>query len=121
MKSKRLLLMLLLLTMSIMILAPLKAFPANPITGKQVYIQLCLVCHGESGKGDGPGAAMVDPKPKSFAERWLITSKTDDSLLRVIRDGGVASGLSAAMPPFGGALSDSQIKDLIAYIRTLAR
>jgi hypothetical protein len=41
-------------------------------------------------------------------------------LFHVIKDGGTASGLSAAMPAFGNQLTEQEIWDTLAYVRTLA-
>jgi mono/diheme cytochrome c family protein len=37
----------------------------NAASGKETFLKYCASCHGETGKGDGPGAiAMRDPVPK---------------------------------------------------------
>ena len=34
--------------------------------GQMLYSKLCWTCHGKNGKGDGPAAANLNPKPKDF-------------------------------------------------------
>ena len=34
--------------------------------GKQVYLANCAICHGESGNGEGPGAAQLAVKPRDL-------------------------------------------------------
>ena len=43
-------------------LARLEAQPQ----GKNVYDAHCVECHGESGRGDGPSAAYLTPRPRDF-------------------------------------------------------
>jgi mono/diheme cytochrome c family protein len=58
----------------------------------------CAVCHGDEGKGDGPGAANLDPKPKDFHNAKWQKSVSDPTLTKAIIEGGAAVGLSKAMP-----------------------
>ncbi len=46
---------------------------------------------------------------------------SDDFLFRVIQQGGPSVGKSAMMAPWGGTLSDAQIRDVVAFVRTLAK
>jgi cytochrome c oxidase cbb3-type subunit 3 len=87
--------------------------------GKKLYGQFCVSCHGQSGKGDGPAAAALNPKPRDHTDKELMSKLSDDDMLKVIKNGGASVGKSPLMPPWGGALKDEQIKDVIAYIRTL--
>jgi mono/diheme cytochrome c family protein len=36
--------------------------------GQELYARDCAVCHGQGGKGDGPAAAAMDPRPASFLD-----------------------------------------------------
>jgi mono/diheme cytochrome c family protein len=58
----------------------------------------CATCHGESGKGDGPGASNLQQKPKNFHDRKWQKSVSDETLAKVIVQGGPAIGLSKSMP-----------------------
>ena len=45
------------------------AVAKNPASeAKKVFKSNCVVCHGDSGAGDGPGAAALDPKPRDFSD-----------------------------------------------------
>jgi mono/diheme cytochrome c family protein len=87
--------------------------------GKKLYGQYCGSCHGQSGKGDGPAAAALNPKPRDHTDKAYMSKLTDDDLLKVIKNGGASVGKSPLMPPWGASLNDNQIKDVIAYVRTL--
>lgn len=45
---------------------------------------------------------------------------TDGAMFEIIKRGGAAVKKSPSMPAWGEALSDGEIRDLIAYIRSLA-
>ncbi len=80
--------------------APTPAPPADPAAeAKQVFKSRCVVCHGDHGAGDGPGAAAIVPKPRAFAEPEWQASVTDEHLRRIIVEGGPAVGKSPGMPP----------------------
>jgi mono/diheme cytochrome c family protein len=88
--------------------------------GKLQFENYCVSCHGRRGDGDGPVAATLDPKPARLGDRASMSAKTDDYLFQVIKGGGASVGRSALMAPWGGTLSDAQIRDVIAYVRSLA-
>lgn len=83
------------------------------------FKQLCATCHGPSGKGDGPAAAAIKPKPRDLTDPAWQKSVTDEYLVKVIQKGGAAVGKSPMMTPFGASVNEAQMKDLIAYIRSL--
>jgi cytochrome c oxidase cbb3-type subunit 3 len=97
----------------------LVAHAADVDEGKKLYGQFCVSCHGQSGKGDGPAAAALNPKPRDHTDKELMSKLSDEDMLKVIKNGGVSVGKSPLMPPWGASLKDDQIKDVIAYIRTL--
>jgi mono/diheme cytochrome c family protein len=92
----------------------------NPKAGKEQYDRLCAVCHGPTGKGDGQGLRGMPVHPKSFSDAAALRSVTDQALFDAIQKGGAATGKSPMMPPFGTQLNEGQIRDLVAYLRSLA-
>lgn len=92
----------------------------DPKAGKEKYNTLCAVCHGTSGKGDGLAAAGLQVKPRDHTNGNYMNGQTDQRLFDVIKKGGAAVGLDKNMPPWGGALSDQDIQNILAYIRSLA-
>jgi mono/diheme cytochrome c family protein len=89
--------------------------------GRALYARACAVCHGEAGRGDGPSAAGFATRPSDFTDGRLMNRLPDEFLSNVILNGGPAEGLSPGMPPFRGNLSEAQARELVAYLRTLAR
>ena len=96
---------------------PLGSDAAVTDAGKEVYDLNCVTCHGESGKGDGPAGASLDPKPANFSER--LPEVQDDFIFWVINEGGAAAGLSPSMASYKGVLSEDEMWQVTAYIRTL--
>lgn len=84
------------------------------------YEKYCVTCHGPEGKGDGVMAKFLDPKPKDLTDAEYMTTRTDRQIYTAIMEGGAAVGLSEKMAPWKHLLSDEQIRDLAAYVRTLA-
>jgi len=88
--------------------------------GAATYRTYCAACHGATGDGDTPFAKTLDPPPTAHSNGAYMNALTDDYLFRLISQGGAAVGKSPAMAPWGGALSDAQIRNVIAHIRSLA-
>jgi mono/diheme cytochrome c family protein len=97
-----------------------QAPPTRAHPGKAAYVQHCATCHGATGGSDGPGAAALPIKPPPFTDGRLLNPLSDDFLYTVVRDGAAAVGLAPQMPAFGRLLTDREIRDVVAYIRTLA-
>ena len=85
--------------------------------GKTTFENTCAACHGPGGKGDGPAAAALDPKPKNLTDAELLSTQTDDFIYKVISEGGAAVGLSPMMAPWGWVLSEQDIWNVVAFIR----
>ena len=83
-----------------------------------LYAERCSTCHGAKGRGDGLGGEGLDPKPRDFTSRTWQASITDERIRETIHRGGAAMGLSAAMPAQPD-LTEAQLKELVAYIRSL--
>jgi cytochrome c551/c552 len=99
---------------------------ADAAAGKAIYEGkgACFSCHGLSGKGDGPAAASLNPKPQDFSTGEFVLDTdgdgqkgTDTDLYNVIRDGAAKYGGAATMPGRPD-LSEQEIKDLIEYIHS---
>ena len=84
--------------------------------GKKVYEQYCLVCHGPQGKGDGPVGMALKPPPANLSGD-MVKKKPDSELLTVIRKGRTGT----AMPAWEKDLSEEQIKNVLAYVRSLSK
>ena len=99
-------------------LAPVASAATDTAAGKELYTVLCTRCHGDSGRGDGAEGARLATKPRDFTDCARMYAINDQELVTVIREGGATLHLSKDMPPWGTALQDQQIADLVAYIRS---
>jgi len=98
---------------------PVNPIPPNPESiaeGKSLYATLCVPCHGESGKGDGPVGVTLNPRPVDLTLHTVPGAHPDGRLFEWISNGYPGS----VMPAFGPALTEDQRWHLVNYIRTLA-
>ncbi|MGH7879955.1 MAG: c-type cytochrome [Candidatus Binataceae bacterium] len=86
----------------------------------QIFDERCSACHGAEGRGDGPGAAALKPKPINFHNPNWQKSVSDDQIAKAIVKGGMAVGLSNQMAP-NPDLEDEPdvVKALVARVRSL--
>lgn len=96
----------------------------NARAGEKAYnAQNCKECHGDTGKGDGFIIPMLKVRVEmhDWTDKAIMAVFTDDYLAEITAKGGEALGKSPAMLAYGDKLSEQQIKDIVAYIRSLAR
>ena len=83
--------------------------------GNKIYQERCALCHGPEGKGDGPAAAGLNPKPRNHTDGKYMNSRTDAQLLEVIHHG------KGGMPAWGGILTETEINAVLKHVRSLAK
>ncbi|MGA2277072.1 MAG: cytochrome c [Terracidiphilus sp.] len=98
---------------SMILLAASFAMPALAQTsGEAVYKAKCALCHGADGLANTPAAKSM--KMLSFKDPSML--KASDARFALTTRNG-----EGKMPAYNGKLTDAQIKDVIAYIRTLQK
>jgi alcohol dehydrogenase (cytochrome c) len=71
---------------------------ANLVEGQRLFVQACVVCHGEDGKGGhGGGASLVAVKDPALVIQTVSVGRND-------------------MPPFRTTFTPEQIRDVSAYV-----
>ena len=86
--------------------------------GRAIYKANCVACHGETGKGDGPGAGVLKPPPRDHTDRAYMSTLTDKEIGDIIKMGGAIKGkpLMPSHPQIGG----DDLNALIGYVRSLS-
>ena len=98
------------------------AAPGDAVArGAVHYKMLCATCHGEDGCTPGPGAAGLNPQPAKHCDGNYMNKLSDEHIFKVIKEGGASVGKSPLMAPWGGTLTDDQIHDVVAFVRSLAK
>tara|TARA_R110002126_G_scaffold169359_10_gene318328 strand:+ start:67 stop:510 length:444 start_codon:yes stop_codon:yes gene_type:complete len=82
--------------------------------GKQIFGQLCSVCHGKAGAGDGITAAALNPKPADLTS-VAFQEQSDGTIYYKIREG------RPPMPGFKTQLSEQQTWAIVHFIRSLKK
>lgn len=86
--------------------------------GHELYIANCAPCHGAQGRGDGPSAANLDPKPRDHTNREYMSTLTDDELGKTIRLGGVVAGMPQM--PSHPHINGEDLDAIVAFVRSLS-
>ena len=90
-------------------------FDSNKTTiaeGKEIYSQMCVLCHGLQGKGNGEARLTLEKKPANFLALKVV-NQTDGNIFWKITNG------KAPMASYDELLTDDQRWKLVNYIREL--
>ena len=94
------------------------AAAGNAEHGKQIYSQICIACHGPEAKG-------VQGLGKDLTTSTFVAERSDAEMVDFLKVGRDPSDplntTGVAMPPKGGnpALSDQDMLDIVAFVRTI--
>lgn len=100
---------------------PVVGLCADVDAGRQIYTSNCAVCHGAAGAPDAasPVVEGLGVLPANFSDPLFNSREPADDWKMVIKHGGHAMGLAEQMPAQGEALTDEQIADVTAYIKSM--
>ena len=101
------------------LVSPLPDSPDMVERGKAIYEGkgTCFNCHGQTGRGDGPGGLSLNPSPRNFLHHGMWRHRSEGEIFWVIKNGSPGTG----MIPFGGLLTDEEIWTVIQYERSFAK
>lgn len=69
----------------------------TPANASVIFTTRCATCHGVDGKGTGPAAQALNPKPRDYSDAAWQKSVTDEQIAMTIVKGGAAMGKSPLM------------------------
>ena len=92
---------------------PLNAADVNLSATKQLYVDHCSNCHGDTGKGDGSEAMMYDPTPSDLTDAGKMSKLTDGEIYFQITEG------RKPMPSFRKRLTEDQRWQMVVFVRSL--
>lgn len=81
---------------------------------EKLFQAQCAPCHGVKGRGDGPVADALQPKPANLTDAQFLSQRTDEQL-----EASIVAG-KGTMPAFGRTLTLEEIGSLVVHIRWLA-
>jgi mono/diheme cytochrome c family protein len=96
-------------------LLPRDSRDAAVFRGGLVYANYCVTCHGINADGNGRAARLHNPRPANLRG----SDKNDAYIGLIVRKGGEAIGRSTGMPPWAEELTDEQIGDVVAFVRSV--
>jgi len=85
------------------------------------YKAYCVQCHGMEGNGKGVNIRDMSVMPRDHTDAKAMSGRSDETLFKVIKEGGPSIEKSVLMPPWDGTLSDEEIKDLVQHLRILCK
>jgi mono/diheme cytochrome c family protein len=91
---------------------PVALSSESTTAGKRVYTRMCGRCHGPEGKGDGTAASAAVP---DLTDPQWDYGGSDGEIFSVIHD-----GVSADMDGYAARLSDTDIWNVVNYVRSVA-
>jgi mono/diheme cytochrome c family protein len=98
-----------------MVISPAALAAGDAAAGKEVFQQRCTPCHGADATGDTPVAKAFNADLNLHDKK--AQSLTDDQIADIIKNGNTAKGGKMPKPP---GVTDADVPNLVAYIRTLA-
>jgi len=93
---------------------PLAVSSGDHKEAKKIFTEMCVICHGNKGKGDGMASAALTPKPANFSLS-TVQSQTDGELFWKMTNG------NPPMAAYKEILTETQRWQLVAYIRTFKK
>jgi mono/diheme cytochrome c family protein len=96
-------------------LLPRDSRDAAVFRGGLVYANYCVTCHGINADGNGRAARLHTPRPANLRG----SDKNDAYIGLIVRKGGESLGRSPGMPPWAEELTEEQIGDVVAFVRSV--
>ena len=93
--------------------------PRTATPAQRLYLTYCAECHGADGRGSWRAILLLQ-HPPNLASPRALAGLPETYLVGLVKNGGAPIG-KPGMPAFGYHLSDDQVREIVAYVRKLAR
>src|SRR5512135_872915 len=90
-------------------------------TAADNYKTYCVQCHGMDGNGKGVNIRDMSVQPRDHTDAKAMSARSDDTIFKVIKEGGPSIDKSVLMPPWADTLSDEEIRDMVQHLRLLCK
>jgi mono/diheme cytochrome c family protein len=104
-----------------LLLSPINVEAADIDEGQRIFGTNCATCHGAAGSPD-PNSAIVKGLgvvPADLADPLFNSREPTADWEMVVKHGGHAMGLAAQMPAHADVLSDEEVADVVAYVKSI--
>jgi len=81
------------------------------------YDTYCAQCHGINRNGRGINSRDMSVQPRDHTDAKGMGDIPENEILKVIKEGGLAVNKSVLMPAWGNVMSDTEIREMAAYLR----
>jgi cytochrome c oxidase cbb3-type subunit 3 len=86
-----------------------------------LYTMYCVQCHGVNKNGKGINTKDMAVQPRDHSDPKGMGDIPNAELFKAIKEGGLAVNKSVLMPAWGGVLTDSEITEMVAYLRQVCQ
>lgn len=93
---------------------PVKPTKESIAAGKALFQQTCASCHGNEGKGDGPAAVALNPRPANLTTGKLKHGGRDADIFKTISTGVPGTGMVG-----WSSIPEKDRWNLVNYIKSL--
>lgn len=95
--------------------------PAAEKEAQDIFKNRCTMCHGASGKGDGPAGVALNPRPRNWTDAAWQKATPDEEIEKAIVGGGQAVGKSVLMPANPDLTNKPEVvKALLQIVRSFS-
>ena len=102
---------------------PQRVIPLNyqQAQGKRIFYEQCVWCHADSTPAGPSNRSNLKPMPALMNDGAVLNGESDEYLQNIVTLGGSAMTKSAMMPPYGQALTQEEVHDVIEFTRAIAQ
>ena len=89
--------------------------------GKALFEEKCAGCHGKDGKAETDLGKKLKPHPANLSDTKAMAEKTQAEIVKIITDGGKASGRSPLMAAWGTKLGEDGVRDVVEHMKQICK